>query len=247
MRVVFLGTNGWYNTEAGNTISILIETEKYYIILDAGDGFYKIDRFITAAKPIYIFLSHFHLDHITGFHTLNKFNFTQGIRIYGQKGLRQLFENIICHPYSIALNKLPYKAEIFEIGEGRHDLGFSVQCLKLFHSVDNFGYRIEIDKKVIAYSGDTGICDNIMALARGVDLFIAECSLKTGQDNPEWPHLNPHTAAKVAKEAGAKKLALTHFNPFLFPLIKDRKTAEKEAREIFPNSFSAEDDLEIIL
>ena len=44
MKVLFLGTNGWYDTKTGNTTCILIETKKEYIILDAGNGFYKIDR-----------------------------------------------------------------------------------------------------------------------------------------------------------------------------------------------------------
>ncbi len=42
--VIFLGTNGWYDTNIGNTICILVETKKEYLILDAGNGFYKIDN-----------------------------------------------------------------------------------------------------------------------------------------------------------------------------------------------------------
>ena len=47
MKVTFLGTNGWYASDTGNTVSILIETENFYIILDAGDGIYKIDTYIN--------------------------------------------------------------------------------------------------------------------------------------------------------------------------------------------------------
>lgn len=245
MKIVFLGTNGWYNTDTGNTVCVLVETNKYHIIFDVGDGFHKIDKFIKDARPIYIFLSHLHLDHITGFHIFNRFNFTQGIKVYGQKGTKTLLNNIIRSPYSVDLDKLPFKVEIVEIEQGRHDLNFVVESLKLLHSVDCLGYRIEIDNRVIAYLSDTGVCDNAVTLAKEADLVIAECSLKSGQDNQAWPHLTPQTAARIAKSSGAKRLALIHFNPFLFPLQKDRKLAEKEARDIFPNSFSAKDDLEI--
>ena len=83
MRVIFLGTNGWYDTDTGNTICVLIRTKDYEIILDAGNGLYKIDQYIPERnkKPVYLFLSHFHLDHIVGLHTLMKFNFSQGLTI----------------------------------------------------------------------------------------------------------------------------------------------------------------------
>lgn len=43
MRIIFLGTNGWYDTQTGNTICILMESNDYYFILDAGNGLYKAD------------------------------------------------------------------------------------------------------------------------------------------------------------------------------------------------------------
>jgi len=46
MQVIFLGTNGWYDSPTGNTICTLINSDKYHIILDAGNGLYKADRYI---------------------------------------------------------------------------------------------------------------------------------------------------------------------------------------------------------
>ncbi|MFC1957452.1 MBL fold metallo-hydrolase [Chloroflexota bacterium] len=95
MEIVFVGTNGWYSTESGNTSCVLIDSDKYYIIFDAGYGIYKLDGYITGDKPIYLFLSHFHLDHVFGFHIFNKFKFKQGIDIYGQKGTRETLNHFI--------------------------------------------------------------------------------------------------------------------------------------------------------
>ena len=77
MKVTFLGTNGWYDTDTGNTLCILIESERAFIVLDAGNGIWKLDRSINDRKPIYLFLSHFHLDHVIVLHVLNIFNFAQ--------------------------------------------------------------------------------------------------------------------------------------------------------------------------
>ena len=36
----------------GNTLSILLDTDRAYIVFDAGGGFYKLDRYIKEDKPI---------------------------------------------------------------------------------------------------------------------------------------------------------------------------------------------------
>jgi ribonuclease BN (tRNA processing enzyme) len=247
MKIVFLGTNGWYNTRLANTICIFIETEGHYIIFDAGDGFYKIDKFIKQVKPIYLFLSHFHLDHITGLHTLNKFKLAQGLKIYGPEGINEILGGIIRSPYTVSLDKLSYKVEFLEIKQGRLQLPFLIECRRLEHSTGCFGYRLEVEGKVVVYCPDTEICDNAVKLAREADLVICECSLRSGQYNKVWPHLNPELAARIANEARAKSLALIHFNPHLYPSLEERKIAEQEAKKVFGNTFLASDDLEILI
>ena len=36
MKIHFLGTNGWFDTRLGNTLSVLLDTAKAYIVFDAG-------------------------------------------------------------------------------------------------------------------------------------------------------------------------------------------------------------------
>lgn len=246
MKIICLGTNGWYDTEAGNTICTLIESQRYHIILDAGDGIHKLNRFIKDTKPIYLFLSHFHLDHISGFHILPKFKFPQGIKVCGQKGIKKMIGNILRPPYSIDLKRFPYPLEFIEIGKEK-DFGFMVQALNLLHSTASLGYRINIDNKIISYCLDTGFCKNAISLSKNVNLMITECSLKTGKYDKRWPHLTPRTAAIIAKKAKADRLLLTHFNPNIFQSISQRRLALKETKIIFKNSILATDDLEISL
>jgi ribonuclease BN (tRNA processing enzyme) len=73
MNVYFLGTSGWYDSNTGNTICVLVEAEKEYVILDAGNSFHKIDEYITRPKPVRLFTSHYHLDYVIVLHALNKF------------------------------------------------------------------------------------------------------------------------------------------------------------------------------
>jgi len=244
MEITFLGTNGWYDTATGNTTCVLVETEKEYIILDAGNGFYKIGRYIKTEKPIYIFLSHFHLDHIIGLHILNKFNFSQGIDVYGPQGLRKYLYTLINKPYSVPIKKLKTKIRLCEINKSRK-LPLDMESKELKHSTICYGYRFYLGNRIISYCTDTGLCKNLFLLAQGADLLITECSFEMGQESPEWPHLNPQQAARLAKEAETKRLALLHFDADRYRSFQKRKEAQKIAQKIFKNTVSAIDGLRL--
>ncbi len=225
MEIIFLGTNGWYDTDTGNTICTLINSGKYHIILDAGNGIYKADRYIHDDLPIYLFLSHFHLDHIEGLHILNKFRFSQGLKIYGQKGTKRVLSTIINKPFTVPLADLPYPVEVHELSPGPYKMPFPLECRFLMHASPCLGYRLELDGKAIAYVPDTGVCENAVLLAKDADLLITECSHLPGETSPSWPHLNPQEAADIARQAGAKKLVLTHFDAGRYTSIEERLNA----------------------
>ena len=245
MEIVFLGTNGWYSTDTGNTSCVLINSDKYYIIFDAGDGIYKLDNYITSHKTIHLFLSHFHLDHVSGFHILNKFRFKQGIDIYGQKGTRKTLSHLIQHPFTMPPSDLPTRISVHELSEGTRQLPFPVTCRFLLHTDPCFGYRVCLDGKTIAYCTDTTICDNSLELAQNADILIHECASKSGNSSTKWPHTNPKEAAELAIRAKVKQLLLFHFDAAIYKSIEDRKQAEAEARQIFKNTMAVIDGTSI--
>jgi ribonuclease BN (tRNA processing enzyme) len=250
MKIIFLGTNGWYDTQTGNTVCVLIETLTEYLILDAGQGFYKIDQYVTSPKPIYLFLSHFHLDHICGLHVLNKFEFPQGIDIFGPKGLKKDLKFLINKPFTAPLRDLKTKIRLNELGSKAHipaHIPFSVQFKRLNHTTFCYGYRFLLENKTVAYCTDTGICKNLYVLADKADLLISECSFPSGLINEKWPHLNPEQAAGLAKEAQVKKMALIHFDASLYPTLKYREEDQRQARKIFSRSYAMRDNQEIDL
>lgn len=247
MKAIFLGTNGWYDTETGNTICILLSTRDYDIILDAGNGFHKTDLFIpeNRRKPVYLFISHFHLDHIIGLHILNKFTFPKGLTICGPAGSRDILGTFVNSPFTVSFAQLPFAVTIRELPEELGTIPFSVEVRELLHSTLTLGYRIEIEGKVVTYCPDTGYCENAVTLSQNADLLIAECAYKNGQFSESWPHLNPETAASIAREAGAKRLALVHFDAEIYKTMGERKEAGRAAQQIFENTFVATDDMAI--
>ncbi len=246
MRIVFLGTNGWYSTGLGNTSCVLIDSDEYYVVLDAGDGIHKLDSCVKNEKPIRIFLSHLHLDHIIGLHAMGRFKFTQKIDLYGYRGTKDGL-GIIRHPYTSPFTDLPLRIEVHDLDEGRHSLPFPVACRLLVHADPCLGFRIELDDAVVTYCTDTGICDSLHELAENADMLIAECSFKSGQAEWKWPHLRPEDAAKVARKASVGRLVLTHFDASIYRTKEDRQQAEAAARKIFEKTIAAHDGLEIEL
>jgi ribonuclease BN (tRNA processing enzyme) len=242
MKIIFLGTNGWYDTKTGNTLSILVATQEVNIVLDAGTGFAKLDQVLSNSNPLYLFLSHFHLDHLIGLHTLFKFSFSHKLTLSGPKGTEKVLRALLKQPFTAPLDRLPYKTEILEMPEDEERLPFQVKGMDLVHPPLSMGYRFQLEGKVIAYCPDTGYCQNAVTLSKGADLLICECTFLPGEHSAEWPHLNPQFAARIAREAGAVRLALVHFDAAKYTTMALRKKAETEARKIFPNTFACKDD-----
>lgn len=245
MKVTFLGTNGWFDTPAGNTVSVLIRSENFDILFDAGNGIAKADHYLTQDRPSFLFLSHMHIDHIAGLHTLCKFRFRKGLAVFTQQGTQEQLETFVNEPYTVPFAMLPFKNEVRELSAGTHHVPFTVTCLPLVHPAPCFGYRVELDGRVIAYCTDTGVCDNAVTLARNADLLITECGLKPGASSPDWPHLNPENAIAIAKEAGAKRLALMHFGAEVYRTIAEREALAAQFNGMWPGLIVARDDMTV--
>ncbi|MFH0764747.1 MAG: MBL fold metallo-hydrolase [Candidatus Omnitrophota bacterium] len=246
MKITFLGTNGWYDTQTGNTPSVIIETKAEYIILDAGFGFYKAKGIICPGKPVYLFITHFHLDHIIGLHTLPIFKLSQGIDIYTSRGGEKALGALLRRPFSTPPVLLATKIRFNDYTK-KKKLPFGFEYARLRHSVPCDGFRFELEGAAVVYCTDTGICNNLKRLARSADLLIAECSMSPGDKSPNLFHITPETAALAAKETGVNRLALCHFDPGKYPSMGHRKAAQDAARAIFPETIAAADGITIEL
>ena len=114
-----------------------------------------------------------------------------------------------------------------------------------------YGYRFEADGKVIVVSGDTISCDGIARLARGADVLIHCCYMASAEiENEHFRRLVQHTMAagdtvgKIAAQANAKTLVLTHHRPRKDEGMLDR-LAEEVARDFAGRIIVAEDLTEI--
>ena len=97
--------------------------------------------------------------------------------------------------------------------------------------------------KSVAYCLDTRPCAMAVELARDVDLLIHEATYteEFASEAQQYGHSTAAQAARTARDAGARRLLITHFST-RFP---DPTALLQEARAIFPDTILAEDLVEI--
>lgn len=99
----------------------------------------------------------------------------------------------------------------FEVGP------FTITPYAVLHPVPTYGLRVEADGAVLAYSGDSDTCPGLEPLMRDADLVLCEASYLEGRDQGRGVHLTARRAATAAREAGARRLMLTHLPPWTRP------------------------------
>jgi ribonuclease BN (tRNA processing enzyme) len=96
---------------------------------------------------------------------------------------------------------------------------------RMRHPVETFGFRIEHGSQVLAYSADTGPCEELVTLARGADVLLAEASFTDGPDLPPDLHMTAREAAGCAAAAGVGELVLTHLVAWNDPAVSLEQAA----------------------
>ena len=95
------------------------------------------------------------------------------------------------------------------------DIGpFAAATRLLPHWMPNAGVRLAAGGSVIAYTGDTGPTAEIVDMARGADLLVAEATYvdRVPADSERYMS-SARQAGQYAAQAGAGQLMLTHLQP----------------------------------
>lgn len=84
--------------------------------------------------------------------------------------------------------------------------------------LDSLAYRLDSEAGSVVVTGDTAPCESVTELSRDVDTMISLCTMiqDDADGTPEAQYMSGTVdVAKMAQEAGARRLVLTHQHPKL--------------------------------
>jgi ribonuclease BN (tRNA processing enzyme) len=193
-------------SRAGIATQILLSTEEYYFIVDAGDGTLRdlVSLKINFQKIRGIFLTHGHYDHIGGLYALlghfRVIERKEKIDIYFPKGCKEV------------------QQIVFAFKENYDDFSFKIQTHEVkggsevkIENIEVKIYQMRHYAAVVAISGDTGMCSGLIELVRGADVAYIDSTLKE-EEVTDTILNNLHLSQKKAEEIGrfAKKYIPIH-------------------------------------
>jgi ribonuclease BN (tRNA processing enzyme) len=193
-----------------------------------------------------IWISHFHLDHVGGLapylfgtkHAPQTKSRRKPLSIYGGRGLKKLFR-AFDEAQNYKLLKQPFPIEIKEVAprSGFEILpGVRAQTFSTPHTRESLALRLtDAGDTSLAYTSDTGYTDALAEFAKGVDLFMMECSF--WRDKPVETHLELKDAMRLAQRAAPRKVLLGHLYPEW-----DGVDIAAEAKKLWPGETIAATD-----
>jgi len=211
--------SGYRLTYAGERLHLDFGPGNLLRLAEAGEEGREVER---------ILFSHYHIDHhadllpLLFLRSCMRYDAALGqekrtLRIYGPKGLREIYEGWRSIYGSWVEDE---GLEIHEFGGGEGGelrIGsFGLRAFPALHSQPAFCYRIEMGGKVLAYSGDSGLGPGLVEACRGADYALLECSFP----EPSPGHLCPAEIGQLVEEARPKRLGLSHFYPEMEALLR---------------------------
>jgi ribonuclease BN (tRNA processing enzyme) len=212
MRLTVLGGCGAWPEAGGACSGYLVEHNGFRLLVDV--GYATLPRLLNhvAADGIdAVFVSHGHPDHCADLNPLLRARFLRDDRppalpVFAPPGALDAV---------LALDRPGMLDDAYLLHEfppgSRLTIGpFEAQTRLLPHFVTNAGVRLAAGNRSIVYTGDTGPTPELVELARGADLLLAEATHLDG--DREYLTSAPQ-AGRQAAEAGVGRLVLTHLWP----------------------------------
>jgi pantetheine-phosphate adenylyltransferase len=206
---------------------------EYGILLDAGSNVFPL-RTLHGDGPLHVLMSHYHLDHSMGLFFLSAGLFhgrekEPEIRVCGPEWENRFRD---AAGADSALWPIEFPFPIRQAAERFEVAGVEITTRAVPHASPVIAYRLRFpDGETLAYVTDTTAPGDYLDFIRGVDVLVHECSFRAGER--EWALETHHSEAvavgQLARDAGVKKLYLTHIGP-----LADPEPLLEEVRERFP-------------
>lgn len=188
------------------------------VLVDCGGGVLgPLQQYLRLEDLHAIWISHLHADHFGDMPLMYyAFAFSERrlrkIPVLGPPGWAARVEEFV---KSASDHHMKDFFQVVELKErGIAEIGdLRIQAHAVEHGLPAFGLTARYGDRRLAYTGDSGPCDALVALAKGAKVLVAECFA----EEVEIPsiHLTPEDAGLTAEHAGVGRLVLSHLSPGL--------------------------------
>lgn len=224
MKLHVLGCHGPYPPAGGATSGYLIENKGKTLLMDCGAGVMgRLMRLCDPAQLEGVLLSHLHFDHASDLLVMRYYLEIAGktLPVYVPEEDESPFRALLAAP---AFDVRPYP-ETLEIA------GLTVTTMPVRHPVPCRALKLTDGSKTLVFTGDTNDCPGLAGFAKDTDVLLADAAFLEEEWADTKPHMSASGAARLAKEAGAKSLYLTHL-----PVRHAPATLVKEAQAVYPGA-----------
>ncbi len=271
MRVRFWGVRGSIPTPSpevmgvgGNTACVGVTlADGTECVLDLGTGARDLGAHLVGADDgveegaldLHVFLSHFHWDHIQGLPFFAPlYGAGNRVTFYASEAegaARQLLQGQMQPPFfPVDFAALPAERRYVPLVSGRivRVNALTVRPFAVHHTQHVLGFRLDAHGASFVYCtdyehGDAALDALLLEVAQGVDLFVCDAQYTPDEyaTRQGWGHSTWEHAARLAKAAGVKRLALFHHDP----AHDDAALAAiaEAARAVFPATILAREGL----
>lgn len=223
MEVTVVGTGTAAPRLSRRQSCVMVNTGEEMLVFDLGSG--AVRGMVRAGlNPLNVdraFFTHFHPDHTVDVVPLlfaikygTDEQRTKPLSLLGPEPFEEFFGKItdiwgewMLGDYPTEITALPHLCDTpIELP------GIALTWAPTRHRPESIAYRLEDESgAAFVYTGDTEYDPPVVELARGVDTLLIECSFP--DDSPVPGHLTPSGVARIAREAGVRRVVLTHIYP----------------------------------
>ena len=223
LSVTVLGCDGSYPGPGGAASGYLLRGGGATVWLDCGPGtLAALQTHVGLDGVDAVVVSHEHPDHRTdleGFAVACTYILPRhGVPVFAPAGVAE-------HGYHTTTPSLDLHAlgdgSTFRVG------AMAFTASRTDHGPETLGLRVEAEGRSLGYSADTGPAWSPRSLGPPLDVLLSEATF-TCEHEGESQHLSGRQAGRLAREAGARRLLLTHLWP-----VTDRARLRAEAVEAY--------------
>jgi ribonuclease BN (tRNA processing enzyme) len=215
MRLTVIGGCGAYPGAGQPCSGYLVEHEGFGLLIDPGYGVATALSVPGAPRFDAVLVSHGHPDHCADLNPLLR------ARVLAEPPTGPLPVHALPGALDavLALDRPEWlegalDLHVFDAGDDLVIGPFRVQSALLPHPRPNAGFRIGGGSAAMAYTGDCGPSSDLVRLARGVGLLLAEASYATTVPAEVIGALSSaEDAGRQAAQAGVGRLVLAHLMP----------------------------------